>query len=249
MKRIYYILVILWIAALSTMAMAEPSQQRTNILFLQAVEAYKKADYAESIRLNSEALATGFESAALHYNLGNSYLRSRQLGHAIASYLRAERLAPGDIDIIANLNYTRGQVSAPGSAGKQPFWAAPLQRFSPNELRWSALIVFMCTATIVLAGLFAGWKKSRIWWWAVAGGLAFIYCCLGGFSRLAEDSDLGVCLSQVDVKFEPSDQATTYFRLPEGAEIRVLREKDSWFKIERADRKSGWVTSKAVERI
>ena len=75
------------------------------------------------------------------------------------------------------------------------------------------------------------------------------YLCAGAVHRLSEYSSLGVCVERVEVKFEPSAQATTYFKLPEGAEVRVLRRQDGWAKIARPDGKIGWAPANAVEKI
>jgi hypothetical protein len=228
---------------------AQGPADRVKETFAQAVEAYKKGDYETAVRLNSSILAAGVESAALHYNLGNSYLRSRQIGRAIASYLRAQRLSPGDVDVLANLNYARSMVSAPPSAGKKQLWAVPFERLSVDELRWGALFIFMFSATVVLVGLYAGWKRRKVWAWGIAGGLLSVYMTVGVFSRLAVESVRGVCVVTAEVKFEPAPQATTYYKLPEGSEVRILREKEGWLKIERSDHKAGWVTAGSISRV
>jgi tetratricopeptide (TPR) repeat protein len=246
--RVTSILVI-FISLLVCSAHAEDRAQRARASFASAVEAYKKGDYESAIRLNSGVLAVGKESAAVHFNLGNSYLRARQIGHALASYLRAERLAPRDGDIKANLGYVRGLVNGPSPAEKRPFWALPFGQFSVDELRWSALIIFMLTATAVLVGLYAGLKRRKVAWWALLGGMLCAYVVVGLFTRAVEEAGRGVSLERTDVRFEPSPQATTYFKLLEGTEIRVLREKEGWLKIERLDHKAGWVPVSAVEKI
>ncbi len=242
--------VLVFLAVLGSVpARAQGAADRVKETFGQAVEAYKKGDFETAVRLNSSILEAGVESAALHYNLGNSYLRSRQIGRAIASYLRAHRLSPGDMDVLANLNYARSMVSAPPSAGKKQLWSVPFERLSVDELRWGALYIFMFSATVVLVGLYAGWKRRKVWAWGIAGGLLSVYLTIGVFSRLAVESVMGVCVAAAEVKFEPAPQATTYYKLPEGSEIRILREKEGWLKIERSDHKAGWITTGSISRI
>ncbi|NTV29894.1 MAG: tetratricopeptide repeat protein [Candidatus Omnitrophica bacterium] len=249
MKRWWPLTVLVFLFLAPLVSRAEVSSAGVQELFLKAVEAYKTGDYETAVRLNTQALSSGVESPALHYNLGNSYLRSRQLGRAIASYLRAKRLAPGDVDVLANLSYARSMVSVPQPPETVPVWAVPLQMISAGALRWAALFIFMLTATLVLAALYAGLKRRKIIPWAIQGGVLCIYCILGAGYRLADEAALGVCLERTEVRFEPAPQATVYYKLPEGAEIRVLREKDGWIKIERADHKSGWVQAQSVARI
>jgi tetratricopeptide (TPR) repeat protein len=228
---------------------ADDRVPRAQASFASAVEAYKKGDYEGAVRLNRDVLAAGIESAAIHFNLGNSYLRARQIGRSVASYLRAERLAPRDGDIKANLGYVRGLVNGPAAVDKRPLWASPFEQVAVDELRWSALIIFMLTATAVLIGLYAGLKRRKVAWWALIGGILLVYVVIGLFTRAVEETGRGVALERADVRFEPSPQATTYFKLLEGTELRVLREKDGWLKVERLDHKAGWVPVSAVEKI
>ena len=199
--------------------------------------------------MNKEILALGVESAAVHYNLGNGYLRARHLGQAIAAYQRALRLAPRDGDIKANLTYARGLANGQAVSEKKAFWALPFEILSVEELRWSALLIFMLTATVALAGLFAGLKRRKVVWWTVLGGMIVAYNVAGAAMRALEETGRGVAVERVDVTFEPSSQATTYFKLFEGAEVKILREKDGWLKIERFDHKVGWVPVAAVEKV
>ncbi len=67
--------------------------------------------------------------------------------------------------------------------------------------------------------------------------------------RSVYEAGLAVAVSAAEAKFEPFQGATTYFRIPEGTEVRVLREQEGWLKIERADGKTGWVAASTVEKI
>ena len=69
--------------------------------------AYEEARYGEAIERYRQLIAEGFDSGQLHYNLGNAFLRSGDLGRAIASYRRAQRRRPRDEDLRANLAFAR----------------------------------------------------------------------------------------------------------------------------------------------
>jgi len=75
----------------------------------QAAELCEKGDYKASIKKGEDVLKAGFVSAEVHYNLGNAYLRTGQVGKAILAYRRAELLAPRDPDIRANLELARSR--------------------------------------------------------------------------------------------------------------------------------------------
>jgi len=53
---------------------------------------YQKGNYMQAVKGYEKLLKQG-ESAALYYNLGNSYYRLDNIPHAVLSYERAQRLA------------------------------------------------------------------------------------------------------------------------------------------------------------
>ena len=57
---------------------------------------YEREEYAEAIQQYEALIGQGYRDAAVHYNLGNAYLESGDLGRAILNYLRAEELSPRD---------------------------------------------------------------------------------------------------------------------------------------------------------
>ena len=70
-------------------------------------EAYQAGDFAAAIDAYVAVLEAGFESADLHYNLGNAYFKAGDLGRAILAWERARVRAPGDADVEANLELAR----------------------------------------------------------------------------------------------------------------------------------------------
>ncbi|MCM8787610.1 MAG: SH3 domain-containing protein, partial [Candidatus Omnitrophica bacterium] len=50
-------------------------------------------------------------------------------------------------------------------------------------------------------------------------------------------------------KFEPFQAATNYFSLYEGMKVRIISEKEGWFKIKRQDNKIGWVEKNVLAII
>ena len=71
---------------------------------------YDREEYAEAIQQYEALIGQGYRDAAVHYNLGNAYLESGDLGRAILNYLRAEELSPRDPDILANLELARSRT-------------------------------------------------------------------------------------------------------------------------------------------
>jgi len=75
----------------------------------QAVEAYDQGRYADAAVGFLALVEAGFANGELYYNLGNTYLKSDDLGRAILWYERARRWLPRDPDLAFNLEYARSQ--------------------------------------------------------------------------------------------------------------------------------------------
>ena len=71
---------------------------------------YECGAYAEAVQGYETIIGLGYRDAAVHYNLGNAYLESGDLGRAILNYLRAEEQSPRDPDIAANLELARSKT-------------------------------------------------------------------------------------------------------------------------------------------
>ena len=112
--------------------------------FLSANQAYQDGEYAAAVSGYQALVDQGVAGPQVHFNLGNAWLRAGRLGEAIASYRKAEQLAPRDADVAANLAFARKNVTdaleAPGPsdiARTALFWHYAL---GPSE-RWMALVV------------------------------------------------------------------------------------------------------------
>src|SRR5215469_5260146 len=67
--------------------------------FDEANKLYEQGKYTEAANGYEKILQSGQVSAAVLYNLGNAFFKSGQLGRAIATYRRAQQLAPRDPDL------------------------------------------------------------------------------------------------------------------------------------------------------
>ena len=100
MKTITAILVLVWsVAALSQ---ANPDQ-----LFQEANQAYDQKDYSAAVDKYKTLLDSGAATASVYYNLGNAAFRLGNLGQAIWSYRKAQKLSPNDRDLKENLEFAR----------------------------------------------------------------------------------------------------------------------------------------------
>ena len=248
MNKIASLLIMMILGLTPVMAMENAEADH---LFAQAAQAYKDGRFDEAIQVDEKIITGDLESSTIYYNLGNAYLKKKALGKAIVNYLRSERMSPRDADVRANLIFARSNVEnyQPFSSPSGLENALSLKQLSEGELKWIVLFVFIIAGTFVLVGLYKRVRTKRIILWTALISCVWLYCLVVIVMRTASESGHAVVIKGAEAKYEPSLEATTYFKLPEGAEVRLLRCEDTWAKIERPDGKAAWVVVDAVEKV
>lgn len=221
--------------------------------FTAAGLAYQAEDYDKAISAYEDILRAGKESGALYYNLGNSYFKKGKLGKAILNYERAGRLVPREGDLIFNLEYARGRLSAVAPEGAATLWGELVERrvrnWTDRELAWAFCCLALVLAATHLISLYGQWPPR---WRRPAIGVlcVLILICSGGFvAKLAAQTDRAVAITAGDAKFEPRADATTYFSFEEGTVLKIIRTENDWAKIQCSDGTTGWVPQKVFERF
>jgi len=197
-------------------------------------------------------IRSGQSGGQIHYNLGNAYFKAGRLGRAILEYERAHVLMPRDPDLNFNLAHARDQtldaIEEPrGSIETAFFW---LRSFSFNELFWCFAVLNLIFWSVLSIRLF---HRSE-WLYYL---LLLTLCCwfIAGLSfglkyyRISNDDRAVILKKEVNILAGPEKDDTILFKLHEGTVINQERTEDGWSLIRLPDKKRGWVTSEAVERI
>ncbi len=215
--------------------------------FDQANRALAQSKYSDAIEQYHRLLRQG-TSPALENNLGLAYYQSGQMGQAIAHFRRADRLAPRDAEIQANLRLARGKISKSGGieGGEGP-------TLTLNE--WA----FLPLGAVWLAGGF--WGLSRLNPRAAsvlhgyAWGAGLLALGLGGFVARAailryQEPDLVVVRPDAALRQSPFPEAKSIINLPEGIELHVEDVRSDWFLVRDLNsNRTGWLRQDMVERI
>ena len=97
-------------------------------LMAEANAQYERGEYADAAQQYEALIDSGYEDAALYYNLGNAYFKNGDLGRAVLNYLRAEELSPRDPDIRANLEFARARTVDRVESGGESLFGERVQR-------------------------------------------------------------------------------------------------------------------------
>ncbi len=225
-------------------------------LFYQGNIYYSDNNLQDAIDSYNKALNCGFESSPLYYNLGNTYFKNGNLGKAIICYLRASKINPGDPDIRSNLAYARSLIQGGLISIKKPWLIRSFLKltslFSLNKITSISIFLYILLCVVIITGLYLKlFKKTFIFLYILitimlAGSLTIFAV---KFRAEVTRKDAIVIKRETDSKFEPLDNATTFFTLYEGEEVQVIATNGEYFKIKRSDGKQGWVKKTDIELI
>jgi tetratricopeptide (TPR) repeat protein len=216
--------------------------------FDQANQLYERGQHAEAAAAYAKLLQGGKASPALYFNLGNAQFRAGQIGQAMVSYLQAERLAPRDPDIQANLRFARTLVSG-GPPPPPPLWRRILPRWTLNQ--WTVLASVGFSLGLGLLTILQFWPGWKVWLQrgAALAGLGFGFA---GAGLLVTWQDQCLTVRAVVVRPDtilrhgPLDESPSLQTLRDGQELEVVDQKDRWLQVAGASRGAGWLKQDQV---
>lgn len=197
----------------------------------------------------------GVDSAALHYNLGNVCLRLGDLGRAIVHYRRAQRLAPRDADIRANLELARARVQpAIPISGQRRLLHEVL--YLHHRLSLAERFGIMTLAAVVGWGALTAWLYQRRRPLAVLGWLGVGASLLGAASigwqlRAEARTPPAVLVQSQTLRAGRGEAYEPVLRDPlgPGVELEVLGQRGDWCEVRLVNGQRGWLPARALERI
>lgn len=222
-------------------------------------QAYQDGDYTAAIEAYTAVQQGGFSSAGLEYNLGNSWFKAGELGRAILHWERARRLAPGDDDVLANLELARS-LTVDEVEPLPTFWLVSLGQRWLDALPRTLLLLVVGTGWLALCGggvstlLAPSDFIADVGRWGIRVGVVVVV--LFGSTLLLRESEVleperAIVMTEVvPVRSAPADEDDlTLFEVHEGTRVRIDERTGSWAEVVLDDGKVGWIPISAVEVI
>ena len=250
--------IILFSIVSALLGMQTVMGQSPTELFNRGNDDYRSGKYAEAAAQYQEIINQGKVSAEVYFNLGNSYYRQGKIALAILAFERAQRLKPGDPDIVHNLRLVNFKTVDRIEPVPDLFiiqWMRAYTAIVPFQLALSTLMIGWIVFFISLAGVYVVREVTivRILRWVVF--LAAVIMLLSGgtmgiHSLLNLGNDQGiVTASVVTAKSSPDEQSMDAFVVHEGLKVKMSDTLGDWVKITLADGKVGWIHTALCERI
>jgi tetratricopeptide (TPR) repeat protein len=235
---------------LPTLLVAGPSED-----FQEGVRLYDQGDFAASAEKFQSVADQGYSSAALCYNAGCAYYKAGRLGMAVANFRRAERLAPDDGDVRANLAFVKQfGVDKLETAPEESFSSKsegylamlhPNQYFLISFIAFTLIFVFLGLKRIGLLGRIG---NSPV----VILALVTVVCVVAMTIVLRANYliDEGVIVvEQTEIVSGPGSDFELQFEGHEGLMFKILDQKEGYYLGLFANKLKGWIKESAVERI
>ncbi|MEW5978190.1 MAG: tetratricopeptide repeat protein [Acidobacteriota bacterium] len=227
-------------------------------LFRQGNELYSSGKYEEAIKRYTRITDAGFENEWVHYNLGNAYFKSDQIGLAVLQYEKALKLAPYQAEIVDNLELARARIIDK----VEPMPATLVERLWSRLSQWPSLdaqtavvlVLFLAANGAFSVFILVRPPRWRIVALAGAGSLLFLSLCSGIVTgiRIYQESTVrsGVVLAeQTNVLSGPGSDNPVLFSIHEGLKVAVGSEVNGWVQISLDNGWNGWVRQEVLGMI
>lgn len=258
MKRIKLVILAFLLAVLTMATVhpvfavaAPPTVRNPESLFYEANDLYSKNQFSAAIQKYEQLARDGYQSGNLYFNLGNAYFKAGHKGLAVLYYEKARRLMPRDADLTANLSYAGAQDGWDRGIHRLGYWFTIDQAFIDASI-WFFILMFLVIVLMIRSSKFREESGNHLKPWVracllTAAVLFGISLGIGGITYYEQNQPLAVVIVHTSpVRFEPNSQGTEYYRLNEGAIIKILDNRDGWILIQRPDHKRGWVRQDEV---
>lgn len=227
-------------------------------VFEKATASYNDGAYEKAIGFYESILNNNEHSAALYYNLGNSYYKLNDIPNSIYFYEKALLLSPNDAEIRNNLGYAQ-QMTLDAIETLPETGLARFYKKITNVLhfdQWAYLAVSFMLLFVLLYILFYYARYSSRKRWAFIGSITFLLLSLVtiAFAFIAKNDfnknqPAIIFADEIGIQTEPNTTSSEVFVLHAGTKVQVLDELNDWKKIKLTDGKTGWVATEHLKLL
>ena len=227
--------------------------------FTEANNLYNDSKYEKSIELYFQILDSGFHSAELYYNLGNSFYKLNDIANSILYYEKSLKINSNDKDAINNLKMVNNAIIDDIIKIPEPFIESQLNKIS-NILSYSAWGYISIILSFLFLILFAFYYFSKrpnikrvsftfLFILFVSIGIT-LKICFHAYEKNYIEKYAIIFSSKIEIKAEPNERSDNLLILHLGTKVKILDSfNDEWVKIQLINGQEGWINKKQIKTI
>jgi len=224
----------------------------------QANKAYTDAKFNNAIELYKQVVDKGYQSAALYYNLGDAYFKTKNYASAILYFEKAKKLDPSDPKIDFNIQVCNTKIVDKIEELPQPFykhWMTDFCNLFTMDI-WAIVSVvclflfFMFMAVYLMANA-VRIRKATFW----AGLLFLLVTMVSGvnaysqYRSISNSHEAIIFEPTVNVKSSPDANSQDIFVIHEGTKVKILDKVGNWLDVRIANGSDGWIAEGTAQVI
>ena len=220
-----------------------------------AEEAFENGEFGTAGSLYRSLLDDGYQSQALNYNAGITYLKLDSLGLAILNLERALLYQPNNTQIKNSIRKARSQMED-AVIPVEPFFLSEWVKnfasiFKPNI--WAIISLFLLFS--LCGGIYFLLTKKRLNdWFPERWSLIVLFACLLlslllGLKRFRDfkaKNQAIVIENNLELKIGPDDLSTSNLTIYSGEKVERLNSIGEWVQVELLNRDKGWVKTSSL---
>ena len=231
---------------------------QNDVLFEEGNALYNQGKYAEAIAKYELLLDKDTHSPALYFNMANAHYKLNNVAPTIYYYEKAKLLNPNDKDIQINLNFAQNMtidaIDNVSDVGFSRLFKNIVNTFSVDI--WSKIAVGGVLLFVILFLIYhftyRTTQKRIAFIVSLLSILVSLFSLTMAFQKgsLDEKENPAIVFAQESrVKTDPNNTSEELFRLHEGTKVQVLEVYNNWFKIEIADKTTGWISMEDIKLL
>ncbi len=237
--------------------MAFAQMQSADSLFRHANELYKQGNYAAAEDTYRKIAESGYHSAELYYNLGNTAYKQNRLIDAVYYFEKALKLNPNFGAAKDNLTFVRRGLQSGTEKLPEVFykkiWKKFVRLFSSDTWAVLSLIVLFLIAGFILLFVFSSspkYKKIAFYTLPALLFLWFVFLFSAYSAYQNENKKYGIIIQkQVELFNEPTLDSKVENKGVGGEKVELLEEDEFWSKVKFPDGKTYWITRDSYKKL
>lgn len=246
----FYTLVFLLVG----LNLSSQANETLTTVFKEGNTAYNKEEFLKADSLYAIIAAKGYYSSELFYNWGNVNYKLGKIPETIYYYEKALKIAPGNEEIIHNLQLANKRISDKNTIKTSSRIEDVIYTYIKSSTNFWAIVsivtMLLSGALLLLFLLIKNLKLKKMSFYfaitlALIGALT-IYIASIQHNKLTSEEYGIVFAPFIELKMEPSENSSPAFILHEGTKVKLLGENENWYEISFDKGQIAWIKKEAL---